>query len=312
MFDYEYWGINTLSIKENMALEEYMLNRSEQNKVATVRFWNVKKDSVVLSYGEDKNSNIKRIDSTFDLTRRITGGSHVEFDKNCMAYTFTTPRDGSFKHFDEMRKYYAERLVSALSDLGIDNIYADNKASTINVNDKVIASHAMFWGVKSALMHGLILIDHYDVDRIYARMRLNERKIGKHIYREYDALKEAPVAKEIIKLDGTYRSENEKLTYIKNKIADAILATVTEGRHSQKQITDSIVKEAKSLVEKTHAGPLWLDEREPTYTEEKVEAIPGEELAGPLKRELGYCMYIAVDNKAFKKMALPADEKNQV
>ncbi|MEM3781658.1 MAG: hypothetical protein QXT43_01695 [Candidatus Micrarchaeaceae archaeon] len=307
MFDYEYWGTNTFSIDTNMALEEYMLKRSEQNKVATVRFWNVKKDSVVLSYSEALYSNIKRVDGTFDLTRRITGGSHVEFDEKCMAYTFTIPRDSSFSHFDEMRKYYADKVAAALAELGIDDAYADNKASTINVSDKVIASHAIFWGVKSALMHGLILIDHYDVDKIYARMRLEERKIGRHVYREYDALREAPVVKELIRRDETYVSESEKLAYLKGKISRAILAAVTEGRsYSQKQVTDSVVNEAMLLAEKNHAGPMWINERKPPYTKKEVEAIPDEaSLSGPLRRNLGYCLYIAVDNNSFRKMATP-------
>ncbi|MEM3212321.1 MAG: hypothetical protein QXR85_03365, partial [Candidatus Micrarchaeaceae archaeon] len=166
MFDYEYWGSGTFSINDNMALEEYMLERSLSSKVATIRFWNVEKDSVVIGYAEDK-SNVKRIDSTFDLARRITGGSHVQFDRNCLAYTFTVPRDGSFSHFNDMRKYFAEKVQDALLNLGIDDVEADNRASTINVGGKVIASHAIFWGVESALMHGLMLIDHYDVDKIY-------------------------------------------------------------------------------------------------------------------------------------------------
>ena len=165
MFDYEYWGNNVLPIKDNMAVEEYLLNDSAKNNVATVRFWNVEKDSVVIGYGESPR-NIKKVDSSFDFTRRITGGSHVQFDKNCLAYTITVPRDGSFKHFDDMRKYYADKIVDALSELGVNDIFADNRASTINVNGKVMASHAMFWGVNSALMHGLMLIDHYNVDKL--------------------------------------------------------------------------------------------------------------------------------------------------
>jgi hypothetical protein len=39
-----------------------------------------------------------------------------------------------------------------------------------------------------------------------------------------------------------------------------------------------------------------------------VEAIPGEELSGKLKKDLGYCMYIEVPDKDFAKMTLPEDE----
>lgn len=307
MFDYEYWGNNILPIDDNMAIEEYLLDESAKKNVATVRFWNVNKDSVVIGYGES-TSNIKRVDSSFDFTRRITGGSHVQFDKNCLAYTFTAPRDGSFRHFDDMRKYYAEKIVDALSDLGIDDIVADNKASTINVDGKVIASHAMFWGVDSALIHGLMLIDHYDVDKLYERMILKDRKIGKNVYREYDALKSAPAAKDLLFTDKTDVPKDRKVDYVKEKIVDRILEKVTDGRYVKRGIDGSVIGASRRLVSSTHIGTPWVSKRAPPYTSDLVEAIPGEELAGKLKKDLGYCMYIEVPDKDFSKMVEPADD----
>ncbi len=307
VFDYEYWGNNTLPITDNMAVEEYMLDNSARKKVATVRFWNVEKDAVVIGYGESK-SNIKRFDSSFDFTRRITGGSHVQFDKNCLAYTFTVPRDGSFRHFDDMRKYYAEKIVDALVDLGIDDVFADNRASTINVGGKVMASHAMFWGVDSALMHGLMLIDHYDVDKLYERMILRDRKIGRSVYREYDALKTAPVAKELLFTDNVEISRDRKAEYVKEKIAEKVLEEVTDGKYKSMAVSGSVVEAARRIVASAHTGKPWADERMPPYSSDQVEAIPGEELAGELKKGLGYCMYIEVPDKDFSKMVEPAGE----
>ncbi len=306
MFDYEYWGNNVLPIKDNMAVEEYLLNDSAKNNVATVRFWNVEKDSVVIGYGESP-SNIKRVDSSFDFTRRITGGSHVQFDKNCLAYTITVPRDGSFKHFDDMRKYYADKIVDALSELGVKDIFADNRASTIDVNGKVIASHAMFWGVNSALMHGLMLIDHYNVDKLYERMILKDRQVGKNIYREYDALKTAPVAKDLLFKNKIEISDDNKVNYIKEKIAEKILTEITNGKYKNKGLDNSIISNSRSIVASTHTGTPWINDRAPPYTSENVDSIPGEELAGKLKDNLGYCMYIEVPDKDFSKMVDPID-----
>ncbi len=306
MFDYEYWGNNILPIDDNMAIEEYLLEESAKKNVATVRFWNVNKDSVVIGYGES-TSNIKKIDSSFDFTRRITGGSHVQFDKNCLAYTFTAPRDGSFRHFDDMRKYYAEKIVDALSDLGIDDIVADNKASTINVDGKVIASHAMFWGVNSALIHGLMLIDHYDVDKLYERMILKDRKIGRNIYREYDALKTAPAAKDLLFTDKTDIPKDKKVDYIKEKITYKILEKITNGKYKKRGVDSSVIDDSRRLVSSTHIGTPWISKRAPPYTRDLVESIPGEELAGKLKKDLGYCMYIEVPDKDFSKMVEPSD-----
>ena len=306
MFNYEYWGLNNLSISENMALEELMLEESALRNVAGIRFWNVKKDSVVLGYGESPK-NVKAGDASFDLARRITGGSHVEFDRACLAYTFTVPRDGSFRHYEDMRKYFAEHVASALSDLGIKEVYADNKASTISVGGKVIASHAIFWGVKSALLHGLLLVDHYNVERIAERMILSKRKISGSVYDEADALRLAPVASELIK-SGQPISREEKADFARKAISEKLLDSLTRGSHSKLFVSEKTLLRAERLVKTTHTDSRWLDLRNPPYTKEAVEAIPGEELNGPLKDGLGYCMYIEVADKDFKEMAVPKEE----
>ena len=306
MFDYEYWGTNTLPISQNMAMEEYLLSRSAASKVATVRFWNAPKDSVVIGYGESK-ANIKHIDQSFDLARRITGGSHVEFDKACIAYSFTVPRDGSFKYFNDMRKYFADILVNSLEKLGVEDVYADNRASTVNVDQKVIASHAIFWGVDSALLHGLLLVDHYEVDKIFERMLLSERRIGRHTYSEYDALKSAPAASEIIK-KAQGLSGAERTDAVKRMIADVVLLEATSGAHKNIGVTEDVLKKASRLVSSTHSDSRWLDMRTPQYKKEEVDAIPGESLDGKLKENLGYCMYIEVDDRSFSRMTLPKEE----
>ncbi len=306
MFNYEYWGLNNLSISENMALEELMLEESALRNVAGIRFWNVKKDSVVLGYGESPK-NVKAGDASFDLARRITGGSHVEFDRACLAYTFTVPRDGSFRHYEGMRKYFAEHVASALTDLGIKEVYADNKASTINVGGKVIASHAIFWGVKSALLHGLLLVDHYNVEKIAERMILSKRKISGSVYDEADALRLAPVASELIK-SGQPLSREEKAEFARRAISNKLLDSLTGGNHSKLLVSEKTVSRAEKLVKTAHTDSRWLDLRNPPYTKESAEAIPGEELNGPLRDGLGYCMYIEVADKDFKEMAVPKEE----
>ncbi len=304
MFDYEYWGHNTLSISDNMAMEELLLKRSEEKKVATIRFWNVDKDAVVLGYGQ-ATSAIKKRDRSFDVARRITGGSHVQFDSNCLAYSFTAPRDGSFKHYDEMRKYFAEYVADAMRELGIDVSKVDNRSSTINVDDKVVASHAMFWGVKSALMHGLMIIEPYNVDRIMERVSLNERKIGKNVYSEYDALRGIPTLAGLLERKTDRVLENRRRDYAKKLLADGILKQVVKNNFKNKELGGKTLADAQALVKQEHTGDIWFKERNPPLTGDRVEAIPGTELDGALRHGLGYCMYIEVQDKDFKKMADP-------
>jgi lipoate-protein ligase A len=306
MRDYEYWGTGTFSIHDNMALEEYLLDRSAVMQKTTVRFWNVKKDAVVLGYGESTGA-LKKRDGTFDIARRITGGSHVQFDSNCLAYTITAPRDGTFGYFDEMRKHYAELIANAMTELGIEVSKVDNRASTINVDGKVMASHAMFWGVKSALMHGLVVVNNYDVDKILERVALNERKIGRHTYSEYNALKSIPVASDLMGSRIERVNSGNRLEYAKTLIASSVLKSITGGAYSEKTPVPSIIDAARDLVSETHVGTPWFEERKPNLTSETVDAIPGETLDGRLRLGMGYCLYIEVPDKDFKNMSEPVE-----
>lgn len=307
MFKYEYWGRNKLSISDNMALEELMLSRSAKLNVATVRFWDVDKDAAVLGYGEAPSA-IKKRDVSFDVARRITGGTHVEFDRSCLAYSFTVPRDGSFKHYEDMRKYYADKVAAALSELGVGISSVDNRASTINVDGRVAASHAMFWGVKAALMHGLMIIEPYDVDKILGRMVLGERRIGRHFYREYDALRNIPALGDLVRDSGrSLADERAKVEIAKKLISEMVLKEIAHGKHRTLAPAGSTIDQARALVASEHTGKPWVNDRAPPLTDRHVEEIPGEELAGKLKEGLGYCMYSQVADKDFKKMAEPED-----
>jgi lipoate-protein ligase A len=304
MSDYEYWGTGTFPIADNMAIEEYLLNRSEVTKKTTVRFWNVAKDAVVLGYGEAPSA-IKKKDATFDIARRITGGSHVQFDNNCLAYTITAPRDNTFEHFGDMRKHYAELIADAMQELGIEISKVDNRASTINVDGKVVASHAMFWGVKSALMHGLVVIRNYDVDKILERVVLNDRKIGKNTYTEYNALRSIPALSELLKKRMLQIGSEKRLVYAKALLAEEILRQITKNSYSVKKPSGKTIEEARALVKRSHVGTPWVEKRLPNLTNVTVEKIPGEELDGKLKKGLGYCLYVEVDDKDFKNMSDP-------
>ncbi len=293
MFEYEYWGNEVLPAKTNMMLEEFMLRRPALYPTACVRFFSVSKDAVVLGYAQDTDA-LKKRDSSFDVVRRLTGGSHVQIGSNILAYSFSVPRNGSFRNYEDMRAYYAQHVADALGDLGIDSITVDNKASTINVNDKVVASHAVIWGVESALIHGLMIVSPYDVERLSQRVFLANRKIGSKIYREQDAIKNMPAVERFI------GERKRKIAH--SIIADAILARVTKGKYRKMKIDHRVLKECAAIEEK-HSSEKWIAERKPPFTENVIEEIPGEQLEGKLKKKLGYCMYIQVKDKNFKKMA---------
>ncbi len=297
MFDYEYWGNEVLPAKTNMMLEEFMLRRPALYPNACVRFFSVPKDAVVLGYAQDTDA-IKKQDNTFDVTRRLTGGSHVQLGQNILAYSFSVPRDGSFRNYEDMRAYYAQHVADAFEDLGIENITVDNKASTINVDGRVVASHAAIWGVESALLHGLIIVSSYDMEKLSERVFLGQRKIGGKVYTEQAAIKNMPALSKFL--------DERKRKLANDLIANAILARVTRGKY-RKMRFDKKTLESCQTIEKKHASERWVAERRPPFEEDQIEEIPGEQLNGKLKKNMGYCMYLQVKDKHFKKMSGPKE-----
>src|SRR3989344_1861845 len=157
MFNYTYWGFDSFPSNINMALEEFLVKLAATEKIPSIRFFTFDKDSIVLSYGQATDA-IKKLDSDVELTRRITGGSHVQQGPNALSYTFAVPHDGTFKNLVDMRKYYAKIVGNAFENLGIENVEVDNKACGTKINGKIAEAHATFWGVDSALTHGIIIL----------------------------------------------------------------------------------------------------------------------------------------------------------
>lgn len=297
MFDYEYWGNATLPAHLNMALEEFFLRRAATGK-AIVRFYSFPRDTVVLGYAQ-ANDPVKRFDNTFDVTRRISGGSHIQTGQNIIAYSFAAPRDGSFSHYEDMRAYYAQHVADALTDLGIEGVEVDNKASTINVDGKIIAAHAAVWGVHSALLHGLICIDPYDADGLANRVQLGTRKIGGNAYSEYQALKRLPAISLLLKKLAPHAPD--RTAALREIVGDAILRRVTRD-HEKMEVTPQNVKESYELMRDKFGQSRWINSRRPPFTKQEIEEIPFEELNGELLKNLDYCLFLQVENSDFKRM----------
>lgn len=301
LFYYENWGAQVLPSNINMALEEFLLKRValSKNKQAALRFYSFTNDSIVLGYAQDTDV-LKKLDKEVSLTRRITGGSHVQTGQNTLAYSFSVPRDGNFSHFEEMRAYYAAKVAKALKNLGLGPIEVDNKASTINVGPRVIASHAMFWGVKSALLHGIVILTPYDVDKIAQRVVLAKRHIGGKTYSEYEALKKLPAVS--IELPERKKPLVLKPEFLRELVSRAIIKEVAGEKFKKMKIDNRVIRQSMVLFKKRYGAPVWIREHQPTFTSKEAEEIPGEELAGPLRKGLGYCLFSQVPDEKFKEM----------
>ena len=297
MFDYEYMGNSSYSADVNMALEEYILRKP---KKASFRLWSFDKDAAILGYAQATDA-VKKRDASFDVSRRISGGSHVQTGRNILAYSVAVPRDGTFVSYEDMRAYYAQKVALALESLGIDDVSVDNRASTVSVGGKVIASHAMVWGVERALLHGLVIISPYDAIKMKDRMHLGSRKIGSNMYTEYSAIRSIPVVSLLLGKIAPAAPEGDRNEVLKKIVGESLLANFTEGNHENVAVDSRVMAESRSLIKKKFGNSLWTEAKKPPFTEDEIEEIPGEKLDGPLKKGLGYCMYSQVRDKDFKK-----------
>lgn len=306
MFDYTYWGNNSFPANINMALEEYFVKLAATDRIPSIRFFTFDRDSIVLSYGQDTDV-LKKLDYDVDLIRRLTGGSHVQTGQNTLAYMFAVPRDRSFKDLVEMRKYYGGIVARALENLGIENVEADHRACGVKIDGKIVASHAMLWGVDSALLHGLIIVKPYHVEKIASRVWLKTRKIHGRLYTEESALRNIPAILNQLQDFAPNANPEQKLKAVNDLLAQEILREATKGKYERRKIDENVLARIQPLLQGKYNQKTWIHGREPAFTEKEVEEIPGEKLAGRLKKNLPYCLWIEVKNRDFKKMAKPVE-----
>lgn len=309
MFDYTYWGNDSFPANINMALEEFLVNLAAKEKIPSIRFFTFDKDTIVLSYGQATDA-IKKLDSQAELTRRITGGSHVQQGPNALSYTFVVPHDGTFAHLTDMRNYYADVVGKAFENLGIEN-EIDYKACGIKIDGRISTAYATFWGVESALVHGIIILKPYDVEKIASRIWLKTRKIGNRIYTEEDALKNIPAIVDQLRNFAPNANPKQKLKAVNELVAQEILKVETKGRFKKEKIDENILSRLQPLLQQKYNKKEWIEKRIPPFTKKEVKEIQwvyGHKLDGKLMRKLPYCLWIQVKNKEFKRMA-EKDEK---
>jgi len=307
MYQYTYWGNSTQSANDNMALEEYFLNVSAKEQSAHIRFYDFDKDTVVLRYNQSPSA-VRQWTDDFNVTRRGSGGSHVQVGGNILAYSFIIPRDGNFRSHPKFRAYYAEKVADALEGIGLTDIVVDNDASTIMTGDRVVASHALKWNVRSALLHGIVMITPYDVDKIMQRVYLGQRTIGSSTYTEASALRNIPTLTQALPNLKPNANAEQREHYFKQLVGEAILKEVAGKDYRREELSEAILQQAREYHGARYSQPRWLKRRLPTFTPEEVEELPGETLDDPLKKDWGYCLYIQVPDKKFKNMAEPEDE----
>lgn len=267
MDSYEDWGFATLPAPDQMAVDAAMLDHTAREEQGCIRFYDFPGDAVVYGYAQAASTG-----EDVPVARRLTGGSHIQVGSNTLAYSFAVPRTGRFDGVDDLRAYYADVVADGLRDLGVPDVTVDNDASTVHAGDGIIASHAIKWGVDSALFHGLLMVEPYDVDSIEQRLPLRERTIGRDRYSEYNALQHLPTLTTALDAADPERLKQEAA----NAIRDAL-----EER-------DTPIRSHEPMASPEYGDPLPLREGEVGGTRD-------------------YCLFVEVPDTDFKRMAQPAE-----
>ena len=310
LFPYEYWGnSSSLPASSQMALEDYFRQYVAQasqglnGRTAVIRFFSFPRDTVVIGYGQDTDV-LKKRDSSFSVVRRITGGAHIQLGPESLAYSIVVPRDGTFSNWREMREYYAGLIAKALMRLGVPEIETNNELANLTLKGRILSSHSSFWGVQSALVHGLIILYPYDVDKIAERVALRARSIGGRTYSEHRALKALPTVYDELRNKLVRARLAPKI--LRQIVANAILHEITGGRFMQVDITPDILFDVGKLVRDKYGTLTWFEERNPVFTTNEVIEIEGTDgLDTPLAKDRGYCLFHGVSDEDFRQMTEP-------
>jgi len=160
-------------------------------------------------------------------------------------------------------------------------------------------------GVKSALIHGLMMIDPLNMNKVMERIQLAQRVIKGETFSEANALAQIPTITHLLRKLKPHAASEQKSQFCKELMSTAILNEVAGKSHTKSLLSDNILLRARLMQEKKYAQEAWIKQRDPAFTPDEIEEMPGEELDGPLKEKLGYCLYIQVKDKDFKHMADP-------
>ncbi len=163
--------INTIlnTPEENISFDEFLLNEAEEGqRSTTLRFWELKKYTVVLGRGcsvfDDvfidncKKDNIK-------IIQRSSGGGTVILGQGCLNYSLILPysNNTALLNIKNSFKYILYKLIEGFGHRGINLNY--EPVSDLVIDNKKVSGNAQARRKKFLLHHGTFLYD-FDINRL--------------------------------------------------------------------------------------------------------------------------------------------------
>ncbi len=148
---------------ENLALDEVLLNRCEEDQEAILRFWNPVEHFVVVGRGNvvEREVDVSMCRSSrVSILRRCSGGGAVVLGKGCLAYTVVLPLDSDSRlaSVTGANQWILDQIVEGMKLAGFPTACRKGDSDLV-VNETKVAGSAQRRVRRSVLIHGTILLD---------------------------------------------------------------------------------------------------------------------------------------------------------
>jgi len=252
------FGYDTFSAAKNMAIDEVIKERSEEEGRIFIRFFSFTNPSMILALSDSPKclrwENLEGV----EISRRKSGGKPIYADQNVLAYTISgtteTEETRDFTSVESVHKYFGPRIASAIEKYsGTTESVTIGNVFSVDVNGKPIAGHAQYpTAGRSFFYHGVTPMKKWDADKINRLLRMRPG--------DYEKLQSLPSIDSISTPAGGNVSEN--IEDAKVKLSIRILEEVSGGDYEQisSEERKQILSKADALVESNYKTSEWIKE----------------------------------------------------
>ncbi len=178
-----YLGYGRHSAALNMAMDEAMMRRAEQERKFFLRLYDFTSPCIILA-NSDSAKNIKAMVPGMEFTRRISAGKPIYIDDNVLSYSIAGPAGFGFSdNQTSIHNYLGAATAEALEATighGHTMVLGQAPAGRIPFSIRAdgaepIAGHGQHISSgRSFLYHGVIAVGRWDADAINAAIQLKE------------------------------------------------------------------------------------------------------------------------------------------
>ncbi len=240
----------------NMAIDEVLLDLADRTGRFFFRTYDFVKSSVILA-NSDSPLNLKELDESVNVTRRISGGKPIYVDDNTLSYSITGPMHGdcsAFKNSTDIHNAFGPRVMSAIADIanGSDRL-SMGKVYSIEFDGKPIVGNGQHLNAShSFLYHGVVAVGPWDTKSIDRRLWLRRE--------DYDALCKLPNLRDIA---GDGYTVQEYKSMLSGGLRNAIRKAFSSKSEISEAEKNEVLRSAAAKAASIYANRSWVYRNDP-------------------------------------------------